>query len=234
VLAYLGVVLVLCKTLGAFVYGVVLAPLVRWASPRMQMHVATVLVAVALTYPVLRTMDLVPTTFMIETTELISNPDRADSLKTRFINERMLLDRASQRFWFGWGRFGRSFIYDSAGIETSLTDGFWIVTMGQFGFIGYLATFGLLGLTVFRAASALKFTNSRQDRVHYAALALIIAINIVDLLPNSSIRPWTWLLAGALLGRAEALRVSTKLGAAFEKTTLRVGNLASGAAPRHS
>jgi hypothetical protein len=34
-------------------------------------------------------------------------------------------------------------------------------------------------------------------------MALIVAISVVDLLPNASINPWTCLLAGALLGRAE-------------------------------
>ena len=77
--------------------------------------------------------------------------------------------------------------------------------MGQFGFIGFLANFGLLGLTVFRAASALRFAEPTRDRYFLAALSLIVAIYIFNLLPNSDLFPWTWLLAGALLGRAEAL-----------------------------
>ena len=40
-----------------------------------------------------------------------------------------------------------------------------------------------------------------------AALALIISANIVELLPNATLTPWTWLLAGALLGRSELLRI---------------------------
>jgi hypothetical protein len=41
-----------------------------------------------------------------------------------------------------------------------------------------------------------------------AALAIIVSVNIIDLLPNSGLIPWTWLLAGALLGRVEALRAT--------------------------
>jgi len=78
--------------------------------------------------------------------------------------------------------------------------------MGEFGFIGFLAQFGLLALPVFTAVRALRFAESTKDKVFLSALALILAINIFDLLPNSSLRPWTWLVAGALLGRAEALR----------------------------
>ncbi len=206
VTAYLGITLALCKAFAALTYGAVLVPLVRWATPRVQLRVATVLVVIALAYPVLRSVDVVPTEFLVEAAELAS-PERASSLETRFAIERQLLDQASRRFWFGWGRYGRSFIYNARGTETSLTDGYWIITMGQFGFIGFLATFGLLALTVFRASLALTSAVSVKDRYFLAALALIVAINIFDLLPNANIVPWTWLLAGALLGRAEALYV---------------------------
>jgi hypothetical protein len=77
--------------------------------------------------------------------------------------------------------------------------------MTEYGFIGFLAHFGLLALVVVRAVPALTRAESNRDKVYIAALALIVAISMIDLLPNSSIRPWTWLLAGALLGRAEAL-----------------------------
>jgi hypothetical protein len=77
--------------------------------------------------------------------------------------------------------------------------------MGSFGLIGFIAEFGLLALCVFRAAMALKFTQTTKESVCLAALALIVALNTFDLLPNGWIMPWTWLLAGTLLGRAEAL-----------------------------
>jgi hypothetical protein len=132
--------------------------------------------------------------------------ERADSLRTRFDNEQQLLERASQRLLFGWGRWGRSRVYDEYGKDISITDGRWAITLGQFGIFGFLAEFGLLALPVFGAASALRFAESERDSIFLAALALIIGISIIELLPNASLSPWTWLLAGALLGRAEALR----------------------------
>ena len=63
-----------------------------------------------------------------------------------------MMDRASQRIWFGWGRFGRSRIFDEWGSDVSVTDGRWTITLGQFGLFGFVAEFGLLALTVFRAA----------------------------------------------------------------------------------
>jgi hypothetical protein len=203
---YLSMILILCKSLGALAYGALLAPLVRFTKPRIQLRVALVLVSIALLYPLLRAGDVFPTKTFIEIANLVS-ADRASSLKFRFDNEEQLLERGSQRFLFGWGRWGRSRVYEvETGKDLSTTDGRWIITMGQFGFFGFLAEFGLLALSVFRAASALRFTQSVHEQVCLAALALIVAINIVDLLPNATFTPWTWLLAGALLGRAEALR----------------------------
>jgi hypothetical protein len=206
VTAYLSGVLVLCKTLSALVYGAVAMALVRFTKPRFQMRIALLLVALALLYPTLRAGDLFPTRLVTSLAQSVSG-ERAESLKVRLDNEDQLLDRAWQRFLFGWGRFGRSRIYDEDyGKDLSITDGRWIITIGQFGFFGFLAEFGLLSLAVARAASALRYAESAQEQVLLAALALILAMNVIDLLPNASLSPWTWLLTGALLGRAEALR----------------------------
>jgi len=209
VVGYLGVVLALCKSAAPIVYAAFLMPLVRWATPRIQMRVALALVMIALSYPILRTADLVPTSAMLQVARQVS-PDRAISLGQRFRNEQALLQHASHRFWFGWGRFGRSRVRKESGVSVVNPDGYWIITLGQFGFIGFLAIFGLLGLSVFRAASALKFAESKRDANYLAALTLIIAVSVVNLLPNSDIFPWTWLFVGALVGRAEALRAAAR------------------------
>ena len=203
--AYLSVILVLCKTMGAFVYGAVLVPLVRWASPRLQIRVACVFVIIALAYPTLRAENIFPTNYLVNAAAAIDT-DRADSLKSRFDWEDRLLDHALQRAWFGWGRYARSrLIFAETGEDRSITDGYWIITMGQYGIVGFVAQFGLLGLAVFRAAMALKFARTMEECVCLAALTLIVAINIADLLPNASMTAWLWLLVGTLLGRAEML-----------------------------
>ena len=206
---YLTFVLLLCKSLGALVYGAVLVPLVRWAGPRLQLRIACVLVSIALAYPTLRVADLVPTTSILEVASAVS-ADRAASLKARFDNEDQLLAHAWQRKWFGWGRWGRNRVYHGwLGRDSSITDGYWIITLGTFGLVGFAVTFGLLSLPVFRAAKALKFATAREAQ-YLSALALIVAINVFDCLPNASITSWSWLLVGALLGRAEALSVAAR------------------------
>jgi hypothetical protein len=190
--------------LAALLYGLVLVPLVAFSKPKFQLRIAAALVSIALFYPLLRSFDLFPTQTFIELSSSVSG-ERAQSLQTRFVNEDRLLERASQRLLFGWGRYGRSRIYDDYGKDISLTDGQWIITLGQFGIVGFLAEFGLLSLAVFRAV---KLSSSNIDPITFlpfAAICLIVAVNILDLLPNSGLQPWTWLLSGALLGRGQVL-----------------------------
>ena len=210
----------------ALVYGAVLVPLVRWASPRLQLRVASILVIIALAYPILRVADLFPTTSIVEAASAVS-ADRAGSLKTRFDNEDQLLNHAWQRPWFGWGRFGRNRVYKGwDGSDSSITDGYWIIILGEFG-SGRLRgrVRPARASRVPRRDGAQIRANRARESVYLAALALIVAINIVDLLPNSSISPWTWLLVGALLGRAEALYAMAHQGipvGSFEAPSMAV------------
>jgi hypothetical protein len=221
--AYLGTVLFLCKSLASLVYGVVLVPMVRFAKPQLQVRVAMILAAIVFSYPLLRTADLFPTDMILDAARMV-DADRTISLKYRLDQDQKLLDHVSSRLLFGWGRFGRNQIYDQeTGKDLSITDGRWIITLGVYGLFGFVAEFGLLALTIFRAASALRFIKPASERIYLAALSLIVAVNMVDLLPNATLSSWTWLLAGALLGRAEALRSSRWLPSSANSNLLRNG-----------
>ncbi|MGY3560521.1 hypothetical protein ACVWXP_003790 [Bradyrhizobium sp. USDA 4463] len=204
--AYLSAVLIACKSLGSLVYGLALAPLVRWASPRLQIHVALILAIIGLTYPVTRSLDLFPQNTLVALASSVSK-DRSDSLAFRFRNEDELLAKASERFWFGWGRYGRNRVYSENGRE-SITDGRWIITLGQFGAFGFLTEFGLLALPIFYAIAV----NRRKDRIAFivGALALLQAARIIDQLPNASINSWAWLITGSLLGAVEGCKSIVK------------------------
>jgi len=214
VTVYLGAVFVLCRSAGATLFGSVIVPLVCFGRPKLQARVAVVFVLLALFYPMLRVVDLVPTRLMVELAQSVSF-ERASSLRVRFENEASLLERALQRPIFGWGRYGRSRIYDEGGKDVSVTDGHWVITIGQFGILGFVAEFGLLALCIIKAAAASRNARSFKEKILLTALALIVATNVLDLLPNSSLLPVTWLFSGALLGRAEALQLTAtrKLGA---------------------
>ncbi|WP_316204881.1 MULTISPECIES: hypothetical protein [unclassified Bradyrhizobium] len=206
--AILTLMLLVFKSLGALLYGMSGGMIVLFRKPKTIFSASLVLVAISITYPLLRATGLVPTGEIISFIEQI-NSERAQSLDFRFRNEDRLLARAFERPFFGWGRYGRSRIYEY-GNDTSVTDGRWIIDLGQFGLIGFLGEFGLLALCVWRSASTWRYANSSGERLSLATLTLIIAINMFDLLPNASLIPLTWLLAGSLLGQAERLVTARK------------------------
>src|SRR5438445_7147435 len=120
---FLAVVLVFCKSAGALIYAIVFGFVIRSMKSKTQLRLAVLLVSIGLLYPVLRVTNNFPTSLFVDTATLFSK-DRADSLNVRFSQEQQLLERASQRFMFGWGRYGRNRVYEEdTGKDLSLTDG---------------------------------------------------------------------------------------------------------------
>ena len=191
---WLMIVLILCKSLGVLIFSALLFPAIWLLSPRMQLRIALVLVVVALCYPVFRSSAAFPADWLIETAARIE-PERALSLEFRLVNETILLDRAGLQPLTGWGGYGRNMTFSVwDGRVESVTDGRWIIMLGMFGWPGFLAEFGLLALPVLRAA----LRKTTDTWPVFTALALILAVNIFDLLPNATLTTLTWLIAGAL------------------------------------
>jgi hypothetical protein len=197
---YLLVVLVLSKSVGAILYGVVLVPMVAILSSRMQLRVAALLAFVALAYPVMKGADLVPQEAMLQQAERVQ-ADRANSLRFRFQQETILLHRAEEKPLFGWGLWGRNHIWDGATRTIlTVTDGRWIIAIGILGWVGFLAEFGLLAWPII-----LMWRKAGQGQLSpwIGPMALMLGINLIDLIPNATITPITLLMAGAILGYAE-------------------------------
>ncbi|SIO59829.1 hypothetical protein SAMN05444722_3781 [Rhodovulum sp. ES.010] len=201
---WLFMTLVLSKSLGALAVTVVLAPVILFLGMRTQLLAASVIAAIVITYPMLRGAGLVPIGPVVSLAEQI-DPGRAASLETRLQNEEALLAKANQRPVFGWGRWGgRNRVYDESGHDITVTDGHWVITIGASGWIGYLCKFGLLA-----GAIIVLWLRSRRYEIDpvTAALAVVLAGNLIDLLPNAGLTPLTWLMAGALYGRVEYGRI---------------------------
>ncbi|WP_226624037.1 hypothetical protein [Alloyangia pacifica] len=203
---WLTLILVLAKSLGALIFAVVLIPAVLLLTRMGQFRVALLIGLVAITYPVLKGTHLVPEDRILAQAAKIDQ-ERAYSLEFRFENENTLLDRAYEKPVFGWGSWGRNHILDPVtGNILTVTDGRWIIVIGVYGWVGFLAEFGLILLPLlllWRESAA------RGDEVispFVAALSLLLAINLSDMVPNATLTPLTWLVAGSLTGYAEALK----------------------------
>lgn len=202
---YLVVILILCKTMGALLFAMVLVPLVVFASTKSQLRIATILAGLALAYPVLKGADLVPTNVMLDAASKVSG-ERAHSLKFRFDNEDALRIRAAEKPLFGWGSWGRNQLHNPIdGTITSISDGRWIITLGVYGWVGFIAEFGLLGLPMLLLWRETRHLRSKEISPYLGPVALILAINLIDLIPNATLTTITWLMSGALLGYAELL-----------------------------
>lgn len=205
VVCYLAVVLVLCKSLASFAYGVVLTPLILFTPQRWQIRLAVFFAVIAVGYPMLRNMGVIPTDDIVSYIASF-NPARAQSLEYRFNNEEQLLVRAAEKPLFGWGGWGRSLIRDSeTGQILSIPDGRWIIVFGTFGWLGYICEFGLLALPLLLMGLYLRRNGDAALNPLVAPLTLILGITMMDMLLNATLTPLTWLTAGAILGHAERI-----------------------------
>ncbi len=206
VAGYFGVLLLFCKSLGPLAYAVLLAPIVLFTRPRVWVMISIPLLLMVCVYPALRGNGLAPTQIISKAANSIS-PDRSASFRTRVVNEEMLLAKANQKPMIGWGTWGRNRVFDrETGRDISVTDGGWIIRFGMFGWLGYVTLFGLfaaIGLQALRAVDS-KIT---PGNVSLAGLTLMLAVYVVDQVPNANPMSLTFLIAGAI-GTAARARAS--------------------------
>lgn len=201
---WLLVTLLLSKTLGAFVIAIALLPVVLLFSVRLQLICAALIGGSILFYPALRGANLVPVNAIVEVARSYDNT-RASSLQYRLNNEDILLAKANQRPFFGWG-WGRNRAFDEeTGRNAATTDGMWAIVIGVEGWFGYLCRYGLMTIPIMLMA-----LHKRRYEVTLAtsALAMVLVANMIDLIPNAGLSVVTWLMAGALVGRLEVQKAT--------------------------
>lgn len=198
---YFGILLVLCKSVGAIILAAVVLPIVAFLRAKRIALISAAVCIMMLIYPAIRSAGLVPTGTISELAGSFSS-DRQGSLGARLINEDQLLAKVSDKPLFGWGSWGRNRLYSPEdGRSISITDGAWIITLGTWGWIGYAAAFGLLGYGSIRL---LRLKGSVS--ISAASLSVILALNLLDSIPNSSINVITWLIAGTVAEAANERR----------------------------
>jgi len=199
---WLGVMLVMCRSVGVLVLSALIAPMILILGRRTQVLVAALIALFVIFYPATRGSGLVTAPSIMAVVQKVI-PSKAGSLGLRLLNEDRLLDHASKRSMFGWGGWGRSRVYDDfSGEDISTTDGAWAIIIGEYGWVGYVGTFGILALPIF---GLFRLRGDPGLTLETSALALILSLNLLDLLPNSGLTLITWLLAGSLMGRAEQI-----------------------------
>jgi hypothetical protein len=151
------------------------------------------------------------------------NPERAQSLQFRIENEDMLIAKATQRPWLGWGRFGRSRIFDEVGRDIAVTDGMWIISLGVSGFVGLVSLWLVLALPT---GVLLWLFPARQwgDRRLAAAAAMATGTSLwaIDGLLNAMMNPLFPAMSGALISYCLLARGVRRLGRPARRFAARV------------
>lgn len=202
---YLIAVLILTKTWSALIYIVFGGMLIFRLAPSKQIKWSLLISVLILIYPIAKTTGVFPDKEIISNIREFS-VDRAQSLEFRFQNENMLLEHALKKPFFGWSGWGRNRMYDDYGKDISVTDGKWILEIGLNGVIGFIFYYAILLTPLFMAARSIKYIEDDRQKVYFCALAIILAVCIVDSIPNTGMGSMHLLFAGALLGQSEFLR----------------------------
>lgn len=202
---WLFVILMLSNSFGAFAIAIVFLPAVLFLGVRLQLLAAAVISLSLLAYPILRVTDTMPVWQFADKIEQY-DPSRAGSFRYRLFNEDALLERASERPLFGWGPWDRARVFDEDGRDQSTTDGFWTIQLGDRGWVGYLSLVGLLTVPTILLAMR------KRISLATSGLCLVLAANLIDLVPNAGLSIVTWIIAGALAGRLERQGAEDELG----------------------
>lgn len=200
------VVTVLCKSInGITLLAGGLGALLVVAVMRTRLALV-LLVAAAPSYMLVRTLGLWDGSQAVELVSSILGEGRAGSLDFRLRHEAILLEKALERPVFGWGGWGRSRVRNEAGEDISVTDGLWVISFGTTGLFGLSA----LTLIFLLPLLLLVWYHPPPHWLHPAlaapaALAVLLALYMLDNLMNAMVNPIFTMASGGVLG-LQALR----------------------------
>jgi hypothetical protein len=170
---------VLCKSFGALV--LLLMGLVLMLGTRLG-SIRIFVIALALLAPIycaVRIPGLWSAGALTEASATVSN-ERAGSLKFRLDNEDILVAKAMKQPVFGWGAWGRGRVYDSEGRDISVTDGLWIIELGNHGFVGLTAMLSVFMVALVGLIRAVPGEYWRH-RLAAPAVALCVMVLLYEL-----------------------------------------------------
>lgn len=203
-LLYMLILLLICKSVGAWILGIATALCLLILPSGSLITFSAIMSMLVMAYPLLTLSGIFPDQLLVDLGSLFGD-ERAKSLAFRFFHEERLLNHATEKLAFGWGGWGRNRLYDS------ISDGYWIIVIGKYGLLGFLSMTGLILAMILRARYLHRLIPERGDRAAYSGLVTIIALLMIDQIPNSSLSPYFWLTAGGVLGVSRQLQIQLKI-----------------------
>jgi len=126
--------------------------------------------------------------------------DRAASFIFRLDNENILIEKAVEAPVFGWGGWGRNRVFDREGKDITVTDGLWIIALGERGMYGLAALSATLLAPGLRGVAVFPIRVWANPRFAPAAvLTVVLVLYAVDSLLNAMVNPVMMLVAGGVM-----------------------------------
>ncbi len=198
---------VFSKALGGLVLmsaGIAALSMAHWPKTKLA---AACLILAAPTYIFVRANGQWNGDRLVHAAQMIST-DRAKSLSFRLKNENLLVGKALEQPWMGWGGWRRGHVFDPFDHrDLTIVDGLWILTFGESGIVGLTA---LLLLILGPATLMLRRVPLRYwtDAACAApvALSMVLVLYMIDGLFNATFNSVASLAAGAVVSMSLAAR----------------------------
>ena len=196
----------LIRATGAFVLLLVGISFIRMARWTKATWPAWVLVFAPPIYVTTRVTGLWTGAELVNVTEALTDVDRAQSVRFRFIQEEVMIRSALKRPVFGWARAG-GFNRNAEGKQEAISDGFWIIVMGYDGGLGLFALWSMLCLPLALTATRYRAKTWNDPEVASTiSMAFLLALFMVDCLSNAMLNPIYALIMGGVSGQSGILR----------------------------
>ena len=195
----LGVITILCKATGAFALLILGLGTLWLARATKSTWPIWILVCLPFLYVGSRASGVLSEEYVIKAASLLTNSERLHSLGFRLACENQLMEKAGQKWLFGWGLAGRGRIVSPTGVDLVITDSLWIIAYGEMGLFAVFAVFASFNVPVVVLLRRNPISAwSDPEMAPAAALAIIIALYSLDNLSNSMPSPIYPLIAGGV------------------------------------
>jgi hypothetical protein len=135
------------------------------------------------------------------------NPDRARSLRVRFEDERLLVDKALERPIFGWGGWNRKQVDTKGSKQATAYDSRWIINVSSRGWFGMLCRMMIAIVPLWAFSKRFPpWTWHGPLLAPAGGLFIMVLIHELDSLMNSMPSPLTILATGVLANLASPRR----------------------------
>jgi O-antigen ligase len=198
---------ILCKGVGAMGLFLVGAVFMAVYKPKGTARVLIVLAAAVPLYWGARLIGQWEGEPITTVTSAVFGDEKAGSFTFRLRHEGILAERALERPLFGWGGWDRHRVPEHETEGTVVTDGFWIIVLGQRGFVGLVSVTAVLLAPVWYAFRRLPaYGVDGPSEAAVVGLTVVLVLVSIDNLVNAMYNPMWPCIAGSLTGILAGLR----------------------------